>query len=241
MAQALFDRPVIRVDEAMAKIAVEQGKRVGVIATLSTTLAPTAALVRRKALAKRPKHVDIVECLCEGAFPGPASWRAIPRLMTASLARRSHPQSCAAWTSSFWRKRRWLACSRRLCLPALVPAPVFASPRRWVLNSPRDVLSGEARSAAEPDDVATTILCRRSAGRRRFGHHVPADRMAIAVVGPLVQQDLHLTPEKWSWVLSAYADFLWPVRDPFGRTGRPQWPAARASPALPPGGPPSPH
>ncbi len=30
------------------------------------------------------------------------------------------------------------------------------------------------------------------------------DRMAIAVVGPLVQQDLHLTPEKWSWVLSAY-------------------------------------
>jgi MFS transporter, ACS family, glucarate transporter len=30
------------------------------------------------------------------------------------------------------------------------------------------------------------------------------DRMAIAVVGPLVQKDLHLTPEKWSWVLSAY-------------------------------------
>ena len=30
------------------------------------------------------------------------------------------------------------------------------------------------------------------------------DRMAIAVVGPLVQQDLHLTPETWSWVLSAY-------------------------------------
>jgi MFS family permease len=30
------------------------------------------------------------------------------------------------------------------------------------------------------------------------------DRMAIAVVGPLIQQDLHLTPEKWSWVLSAY-------------------------------------
>jgi ACS family glucarate transporter-like MFS transporter len=30
------------------------------------------------------------------------------------------------------------------------------------------------------------------------------DRMAIAVVGPLVQRDLHLTPERWSWVLSAY-------------------------------------
>ncbi len=30
------------------------------------------------------------------------------------------------------------------------------------------------------------------------------DRMAIAVVGPLVQRDLHLSPEKWSWILSAY-------------------------------------
>ena len=30
------------------------------------------------------------------------------------------------------------------------------------------------------------------------------DRMAIAVVGPLVQQDLKLTPQAWSWVLNAY-------------------------------------
>ena len=67
IAQGLFDRPVIRVDEAMAKLAVEQGKRVGVIATLGTTLAPTSAQVRRKA-SEADKHVDIVECLCEGAF-----------------------------------------------------------------------------------------------------------------------------------------------------------------------------
>src|SRR5690348_918789 len=67
IAQSLFDRPVMRVDEAMARAAVEQGKRVGVIATLSTTLAPTAALVRRKA-SEAGKQVEIVECLCEGAF-----------------------------------------------------------------------------------------------------------------------------------------------------------------------------
>jgi ACS family glucarate transporter-like MFS transporter len=30
------------------------------------------------------------------------------------------------------------------------------------------------------------------------------DRMAIAVVGPLVQQDLKLSPQAWSWVLNAY-------------------------------------
>jgi Asp/Glu/hydantoin racemase len=67
IAQGLFDRPVIRVDEAMARLAVEQGKRVGVVATLSTTLAPTSALVRRKAR-EADKHIEMVECLCEGAF-----------------------------------------------------------------------------------------------------------------------------------------------------------------------------
>ena len=67
IAQGLFDRPVIRVDEAMAGLAVEQGKRVGVVATLSTTLAPTSALVRRKAR-EADKPIEIVECLCEGAF-----------------------------------------------------------------------------------------------------------------------------------------------------------------------------
>ncbi len=67
IAQTVFDRPVIRVDEAMARKAVEQGQRIGVIATLSTTLAPTAALVRSKA-EEAGKPVEIVECLCDGAF-----------------------------------------------------------------------------------------------------------------------------------------------------------------------------
>ena len=30
------------------------------------------------------------------------------------------------------------------------------------------------------------------------------DRLAIAVAGPTVQRDLHLTPGKWGWVLSSY-------------------------------------
>jgi Asp/Glu/hydantoin racemase len=62
IAQTLYDRPVIRVDEAMAKAAVEQGRRIGVIATLRTTLEPTAALVRRKAQ-EAGKNAEIVECL----------------------------------------------------------------------------------------------------------------------------------------------------------------------------------
>ena len=67
LAQQIFDFPVIRVDEAMAEEAVRTGERLGVMATLRTTLEPTAALLREKAAAMGRK-VELVECLCDGAF-----------------------------------------------------------------------------------------------------------------------------------------------------------------------------
>jgi len=63
----LFDFPVIRVDEAMAEVAVRSGRRIGVAATLRTTLEPTVALLREKAVADH-RDVDVVESLCEEAF-----------------------------------------------------------------------------------------------------------------------------------------------------------------------------
>ena len=67
IAQALFDFPIIRVDEAMAEAAVRSGKKIGVMATLQTTLEPTIALLRQKA-AEAGLEVEIVESLCDGAF-----------------------------------------------------------------------------------------------------------------------------------------------------------------------------
>ncbi|HWA24042.1 MAG TPA: aspartate/glutamate racemase family protein [Lacunisphaera sp.] len=59
--------PVLRVDQPMADLAVRTGSRIGVIATLPTTLNPTADLVRRRAeLAGR--KVEISSRLCLGAF-----------------------------------------------------------------------------------------------------------------------------------------------------------------------------
>lgn len=40
--------PIVRIDEAMAEEAVKRGKRIGVVATLATTLRPTIALVTEK-------------------------------------------------------------------------------------------------------------------------------------------------------------------------------------------------
>jgi len=65
MATGLFDFPVIRVDEAMAEEAVRMGARVGVLATLRTTLEPTSELVQSKA---NGHEIKIVDRLCEGAF-----------------------------------------------------------------------------------------------------------------------------------------------------------------------------
>ena len=59
--------PVLRVDQPMADKAVQLGKRIGVIATLPTTLAPTADLIQRRAAAAG-QQVELVTRLCEGAF-----------------------------------------------------------------------------------------------------------------------------------------------------------------------------
>ncbi|HEV2445294.1 MAG TPA: aspartate/glutamate racemase family protein [Candidatus Sulfopaludibacter sp.] len=67
LARSVFDFPVIRVDEAMAEEAVRAGRRIGVAATLRTTLEPTVELLREKAKAAQ-REVVLLEALCEGAF-----------------------------------------------------------------------------------------------------------------------------------------------------------------------------
>ena len=66
-AATLTGVPVLRVDQPMADKAVSSGKKIGVIATLSTTLEPTSDLVRRRAIAAG-KEIELKAILCEGAF-----------------------------------------------------------------------------------------------------------------------------------------------------------------------------
>lgn len=66
-SESLTSVPVLRVDRPMADKAVAEGKRIGVVATLSTTLEPTSDLVRRRAIAAS-KDIELTSKLCEGAF-----------------------------------------------------------------------------------------------------------------------------------------------------------------------------
>ena len=59
--------PVLRVDQPMADRAVQIGNKIGVIATLSTTLEPTADLIQRRA-EKAGRRISLTSRLCEGAF-----------------------------------------------------------------------------------------------------------------------------------------------------------------------------
>jgi len=66
-ARPFVNIPVLRVDQPMADQAVSMGRRIGVIATLSTTLNPTSALIKARAAAQG-REIELVEHLCEGAF-----------------------------------------------------------------------------------------------------------------------------------------------------------------------------
>lgn len=64
--------PVLRIDEAMADRAVELGSKIAVIATLPTTLRPTAALLRERA-DQAGSQVELTEVVVEGAFQAVSS------------------------------------------------------------------------------------------------------------------------------------------------------------------------
>lgn len=66
-AQTLCAVPVMRVDEPMAEKAVSTGARIGVIATLPSTLEPTVALIQAKAAAAG-KTVVLHSQVVDGAF-----------------------------------------------------------------------------------------------------------------------------------------------------------------------------
>ncbi len=67
LARSFVKVPIVKIDDAMAAEAVRAGSRIGVLATLPTTLAPTVRLVKAQAEAAG-QSVSIVEGLAKGAY-----------------------------------------------------------------------------------------------------------------------------------------------------------------------------
>ncbi|MEH7380558.1 aspartate/glutamate racemase family protein [Bacillus sp. JJ1533] len=67
LAQEKVSVPVVRIDEAMAEEAINRGEKIGVVATLSTTLNPTLKLLEEKAAAAN-KEVQLEPKLADEAY-----------------------------------------------------------------------------------------------------------------------------------------------------------------------------
>lgn len=136
-ARPLVSIPVIRVDEAMADEAVRTGARIGVIATLPTTLEPTAALVHARA-ALGGVSVDVMPHLCEGAFDA---------LMSGDSA--THDATIAAGLHSLMDQVDviLLAQASMARVADSIPAgarrvPILSSPRSGLLNARSALFAG---------------------------------------------------------------------------------------------------
>ncbi len=70
--QQFINIPVLRVDIPMANKAIGIGAKIGVVATLPTTLEPTVDLIQRQAQMQE-KTVEVLSTVCDGAFQAVAA------------------------------------------------------------------------------------------------------------------------------------------------------------------------
>ena len=66
-ARPVIGIPIVKIDDTMSEAAVTLGSRIGVVATVKTTLEPTVRLIRAKAAAAG-REITVTEALAEGAF-----------------------------------------------------------------------------------------------------------------------------------------------------------------------------
>jgi Asp/Glu/hydantoin racemase len=135
VARGLFDFPVFRIDEAMAEKAVASGRRIGVSATLRTTLEPTIALIKNTAAA-HGRDIEVVPALAEGAFEA---------VLAGDTAR--HDELLRSSLTALMEKVDVVVLAQASMVRALGSMnlnggpPVLSSPELAILRA-RDVLAG---------------------------------------------------------------------------------------------------
>ena len=141
--QKLFDFPVIRVDEAMAEAAVRMGRRIGVMATLRTTLEPTIDLLLEKAR-EAGIEIEIVESLCDGAFDAVLAGDATPhdRILSHALRNEMRDEDVVILAQAS------MARVVKTMPEGALTMPVLSSPESAVMQA-RDVLAGLNGGAPE--------------------------------------------------------------------------------------------
>jgi Asp/Glu/hydantoin racemase len=128
IARQLVRTPIVKIDDGMAEKAAKDGKKIGVLATVPTTLPPTTALIKEKAETMH-KVVETREVLSKGAFD---------LLMQNQAEKHDDMVVQSAREVSKWADTLVLAqCSMARLAPRLeqeTKRPVLSSPRLGVLR-----------------------------------------------------------------------------------------------------------
>ncbi|MEZ5353802.1 MAG: aspartate/glutamate racemase family protein [Bryobacteraceae bacterium] len=137
LSRPFIDIPVLRIDEAMAEAAVAKGGRIGVAATLRTTLDPTLELLQSTAR-RGEKNIETVPCLCEGAFEAVISGQTERHdlLVTEALKKLRKDVDVVVLAQA--------SMARALGSIPVDGTPVLTSPR-LAMESARALLLGEAQ------------------------------------------------------------------------------------------------
>jgi len=122
IAASMVKIPLIKIDERMAEVACNMGGRIGVVATLKTTLGPTTRLVRKTA-EKLKKKIEVLENICEGAFD---------KLISGD--RKGHNEMVIGAINKLAEQVDVVVCAQGSMVALL---PELGKPRVPVLTSPR--------------------------------------------------------------------------------------------------------
>ena len=127
--------PLFRIDEGMAEAAVKLGLRIGVLATLRTTLDPTSKLVRQSA-AQQGRPCTIIAELAEGAFQklGAGDTAGHDAMVAKSL------RALAPKTDVIVLAQASMARALALVQDELHPLPVLTSPGLGMRHIARQLL-----------------------------------------------------------------------------------------------------
>lgn len=139
IAARLVAVPVLKIDEAMAERAVELGRKIGVVATVRSTVKPSCGLVRSKA-ARAGKTVEIVEYLAADALDVlmKEKNRAKHNAMVLEMVRQAEAECDVIVLAQG---------SMTVLLPELqqIRKPVLTSPRLGVEKARQVLLGGQDR------------------------------------------------------------------------------------------------
>jgi len=128
IAQKMVGVPILKTDLPMAEEAVKIGGKIGVVATLNTTLGPTMRLIQKTA-DTLGKKIDIIPKICEGAFE-----------KISSGDKKAHNEIIKGTISELSKETNVIALaqgSMAVLIPELkgVMVPVLSSPRSGVMRA----------------------------------------------------------------------------------------------------------